>query len=698
MVEYKIPIRIIKTKNMPAKSFWRGAKQTLLKRACYSGSAVVLICMLALQALPMGAFEAHVINVTAKICRQSETRTMGYWKNHEEVYDPDLLPQTLGGIGSEDLSIDNQTEVNKVFDDYNLSMRNKLRGQLLAMKFNIAEFGIGGFEYFVYGLGTTTMDNLVAEADGLLSTSPPPPNSVLENIKNALDTINNLHQIRFCSTGGGGGQHEPEKIVINKVYYDVDAKHGCEPANEWVELYNPNDEPIDIQGWAIMDNMSSDTLATTLPSLLIPALGYAIITGSSTTWKYWQIPPDVIKIVLADGIIGNALANDKDMVALKDADGNIIDQMNWGKPSHSWPNYNDELWNPGLIDIPEGRMYGRFPIGYDTDTVSDWMSFATPSVKVIIPNGGEVWHVGRTYELTWTATNPNGTDDELKIDLYFSGDSGKTWGVIAASTENDGSYNWRIPLFLSDGYYVVSHHARIRAVATGPENFMAQGWDMSDRDFCPPVDYAGLSEDEKITLEQLLADGIIMPSEIINEELPSIETNSSEALLEQPAIENATSTIEIATSTADANIPEELPADNSIADTGNGGGSALPLVIEPAVSEPQPTPDASQQNLEPTNSENMTEAQNPTVENQPAPSSEASESIVTDAEQPTDNATQVSSDNQPAIEPPPVIEPPPAVAQDSPDPGADTTSQTTSGDGGQGDTTSAPAEAPLASE
>jgi len=39
---------------------------------------------------------------------------------------------------------------------------------------------------------------------------------------------------------------ELPKLVINKVYYDVDARHGSQPANEWVELYNNTDAAIDI--------------------------------------------------------------------------------------------------------------------------------------------------------------------------------------------------------------------------------------------------------------------------------------------------------------------------------------------------------------------------------------------------------------------------------------------------------------------
>ena len=148
-----------------------------IKKAFVMGVVVLTILM---QSSLFNAFEAHVINVTAKICDNSETRTMGYWKNHESVYEP-LLPQNLGN----DI-IDTQQKVEQVFDDYNLSMRNKLMGQLLAMKFNIAYFGIGG--YYVEGEGKT-LNEIVEEADDLIKQSTEPLISVLENMKNIMDYI-----------------------------------------------------------------------------------------------------------------------------------------------------------------------------------------------------------------------------------------------------------------------------------------------------------------------------------------------------------------------------------------------------------------------------------------------------------------------------------------------------------------------------
>ena len=82
----------------------------------------------------------------------------------------------------------------------------------------------------------------------------------------------------------------------------------------------------------------------------------------------------------------------------------------------------------------------------------------------------------------------------MTIDIYYSNDSGKTWGIIEKGVENNGSYLWeniRPVIFSENGnfYSTLSSHARIKVVATDyTRNFMLRGQDISDNDFCPPVD------------------------------------------------------------------------------------------------------------------------------------------------------------------------------------------------------------------
>ncbi len=162
-------------------------------------------------------------------------------------------------------------------------------------------------------------------------------------------------------------------VVINEVYYDVAPNKGTEPANEWIELYNGTLQSIDLQNWQLCDNLYCRTIAAS--SLTLNPSSFAVITNSESTWGYWAIPDGVIKVVLSSSL---SLANSTDMLILKDKEGNIIDQMNWGTPDLGWPNYNVNLWNPGP-SVLEGHSLERSPAGKDTNTAADFIDQTAPT-------------------------------------------------------------------------------------------------------------------------------------------------------------------------------------------------------------------------------------------------------------------------------------------------------------------------------
>jgi hypothetical protein len=68
-----------------------------------------------------------------------------------------------------------------------------------------------------------------------------------------------------------------------------------------------------------------------------------------------------------------------------------------------------------------------------------------PRIEVTSPNGGEVWLVGQTHDITWFSENFTGAD----VKLEFSTDAGTSWMPIINSTPNDGVYPWVVPNTLS---------------------------------------------------------------------------------------------------------------------------------------------------------------------------------------------------------------------------------------------------------
>ena len=210
--ETEIPIRVIKNMNIEkVKKSWRG----LPKRARrVIGLSILGVILIFSQSYFFSGYEAHVINVTARICRYSETRTPGYWKNHEEVYEQ-YLPISLGPT-----PIDTVEAAEEIFNNATaVDMADKLRAHLLAMKFNILHYGVG--EYYVIGWGT--VDFVVALADDLL-TPEYGTREEMEEVKDVLDYVSNLHRLTYC-------------LDINPGFEPTFAIEGAvEPSEEIVEM------------------------------------------------------------------------------------------------------------------------------------------------------------------------------------------------------------------------------------------------------------------------------------------------------------------------------------------------------------------------------------------------------------------------------------------------------------------------------
>ena len=113
---------------------------------------------------------------------------------------------------------------------------------------------------------------------------------------------------------------------------------------------------------------------------------------------------------------------------------------------------NDGSYEWTVPDNPSDNCLIRIS---DTDgepsDVSDAVFFIVTSASITIttPNGGENWAVGSSHHITWTSS---GTVDNVKIE--YSTDNGSSWINIAASTANDGSYQWTIPDNPSDNCLV----------------------------------------------------------------------------------------------------------------------------------------------------------------------------------------------------------------------------------------------------
>ena len=163
----------------------------LINKMWISASPMAIFLVLVISVIPLSAFEAHVVNVTAKIerrpCVLFETRSFGFWKNHPEVR---VYPQTLG-----EEVVATSEETDAVFGLPNNIMMNKLQKQLLALKFKISFYNSGT----ALAPGeNTTVNELVVAADAMITASSSPSENELEDMKDRLESANTDGTLSTC--------------------------------------------------------------------------------------------------------------------------------------------------------------------------------------------------------------------------------------------------------------------------------------------------------------------------------------------------------------------------------------------------------------------------------------------------------------------------------------------------------------------
>ena len=80
-----------------------------------------------------------------------------------------------------------------------------------------------------------------------------------------------------------------------------------------------------------------------------------------------------------------------------------------------------------------------FKTGYSPSTIATAIySIVSPPITVLYPNGGEVFHRGQTYTITWLP-GPNTTPVDVQV---FKGTT--LWLTIQNYATNDGSISWTV--------------------------------------------------------------------------------------------------------------------------------------------------------------------------------------------------------------------------------------------------------------
>jgi hypothetical protein len=134
-------------------------------------------------------------------------------------------------------------------------------------------------------------------------------------------------------------------LQITEVMYDP-VRGG-----EWIELYNPDDAPVDLKGWKLYDGASHNISAN---ALLLGAGEYIILADDKNAFvsAFSDITTTIVDIV-------TAFNNDGDTIILRNASGADISQMSYkasagaSKNNKSLQLIGDEFlpWTPSIGTI-----------------------------------------------------------------------------------------------------------------------------------------------------------------------------------------------------------------------------------------------------------------------------------------------------------------------------------------------------------
>jgi len=223
-------------------------------------------------------------------------------------------------------------------------------------------------------------------------------------------------------------------VVINEIMYKSKHGYGPKDTHQWVELYNPTPDAIDVWDWLLWTKDQNDPDAI-LPdayhgtgTTVIPGGGYAVITDRDS-----KLDNEVLKNGDFEGSMGD-----------------------WKFPSGIWGRDSGDAasgdYKVYLQGIGWTTMSQDFKSPADADgdvrvTVRERYSpsFTRPNVRIRITNrsGGALLTVyDGDCHANWTAHSADvtafkGVDSRIEIS-GFRGHAGKSWERIDAATINWG--------------------------------------------------------------------------------------------------------------------------------------------------------------------------------------------------------------------------------------------------------------------
>lgn len=133
------------------------------------------------------------------------------------------------------------------------------------------------------------------------------------------------------------------QVIVSEIMFDPGSKEDLKVnLVEWVELYNPTDQAVDVSGWFLQDE-DGKTAGLPRNTTIKPGQAIVLIPGALSVEKFreaWGEGFDIYPVTGWDkpGLtgLGNNPGEKNELLTLRKADGSVADEAHY-KIDGDWP-------------------------------------------------------------------------------------------------------------------------------------------------------------------------------------------------------------------------------------------------------------------------------------------------------------------------------------------------------------------------
>jgi hypothetical protein len=193
-------------------------------------------------------------------------------------------------------------------------------------------------------------------------------------------------------------------------------------SGDWIEIYNPNDNDVDISGFYLTDDINEPNKWQVPNDVVVPAHGFLVIWADDHD-TLGQAPHTNFK-----------LSSSGEQIALYDASGSLIDSITFGEQQ---------------TDV----SYGRYPDGSDNWIVMYIPTPGEPNTDSVPPQPGRIYINEFMASNDTTIADPDFGDYSDWIELYNDGDLDIDISGYYLTDDLTDTTKWQVP----EGVIVPAH-------------------------------------------------------------------------------------------------------------------------------------------------------------------------------------------------------------------------------------------------